>query len=143
MSSITDSRAHTLTIGALSRQTGVNVETIRYYERIGLVSPPPRSGAGRRCYANKDTEIVSFIRRGRELGFSLNAIRTLLSLSSGSADSCAQARALAADHLSDVRGKLHDLSKLEKILADSIHQCDTRCCGDRAPVCPVIEALHT
>jgi MerR family mercuric resistance operon transcriptional regulator len=143
MASITDSRARALSIGALSRQTGVNIETIRYYERIGLLPAPPRSAAGRRCYAPEHGERLRFVRRARALGFGLDNIRALLTLAAQDSGSCAQARALAAAHLADVRAKRADLARLEAILADTVAQCDAQCCGGAAPApaCPVLEVL--
>ena len=142
MASITDSRAPALSIGGLSQQTGVNIETIRYYERIGLLPAPPRSANGRRCYAPEHGERLRFMRRARELGFGLDNIRTLLSLASQDSGSCAQARAVAAAHLADVRAKRDDLARLETILADTVAQCDARCCGAApVPACPVLEVL--
>jgi MerR family mercuric resistance operon transcriptional regulator len=78
---ITDSRAEHFPIGELSRLTGVNIETIRYYERIKMLPAPPRTTSGRRVYGPSDLRVVAFIRRSRELGFSLGEIRTLLRFS--------------------------------------------------------------
>ena len=141
MASITNSRARPLSIGPLSRLTRVHIETIRYYERIGLTPTPPRSSNGRRSYAPEHVERLRFIRRARELGFGIESIRTLLALSSGGSTSCAQARGIAVRHLADVRLKLVHLAQLEKILAETVRQCDAQCCGDDAPVCPVLDAL--
>jgi MerR family transcriptional regulator, mercuric resistance operon regulatory protein len=143
MTAITDSRARVLTIGALSRATGVNIETIRYYERIGLLPAPPRSANGRRCYAPEHAERLRFVRRARALGFGLDNIRALLGLATQDSGSCAQARALAAAHLAEVRAKRDYLARLETILTDTVAQCDAQCCGAAAPVpaCPVLEVL--
>lgn len=142
MAPITASRAGTLTIGALSRRTAVNIETIRYYERIRLLGPPPRTAGGHRSYAPEHVERLRFVRRARALGFGIENIRTLLDLSMRAHDSCAQAREIAAAHLTDVRAKLDDLRKLETILTDTVGQCDRQCCGDSAPLCPVLEMLE-
>ena len=141
MTPITASRGSAFGIGDLSRATGVNIETIRYYERIGLMPAPPRSAGGRRYYGPAHVERLRFIRRARDLGFGLDNIRALMALSSGGAESCAQARAIAAAHLADVRAKLRDLARLEKTLATTVAQCDARCDGEDVPTCPVIEVL--
>lgn len=142
MAPITASRAGTLTIGALSRRTGVNIETIRYYERIRLLAKPPRTAGGHRSYAPEHVERLRFVRRARELGFGIENIRALLDLSMREHDSCAQAREIAAAHLTDVRAKLDDLRKLERILSETVSQCDQECCGATAPLCPVLEVLE-
>jgi MerR family mercuric resistance operon transcriptional regulator len=142
MQSITASRARPLTIGTLSQLTGVNIETIRYYERIALTQKPPRTSGGRRSYAPEHVERLRFIRRARELGFGIGTIRTLLELSGHGSASCAEARQIAAVHLADVRAKRDDLAKLENILSETIAQCDAQCCSDAAPLCPVLEILE-
>jgi MerR family transcriptional regulator, mercuric resistance operon regulatory protein len=141
MAPITASRAGTLSIGALSRRTGVNIETIRYYERIRLLAKPPRTAGGHRSYAPEHVERLRFVRRARELGFGIENIRALLVLAARGAASCVEARTIAATHLADVRAKLSDLAKLEKILAETVTQCDTQCCGPDTPACPVLEVL--
>jgi MerR family mercuric resistance operon transcriptional regulator len=142
MQPITASRARPLTIGTLSQLTGVNIETIRYYERIALMQKPPRTSGGHRSYASEHVERLRFIRRARELGFGIGAIRTLLELSGQGSASCAEARQIAAVHLADVRAKRDDLAKLESILSETIAQCDVQCCGGAAPECPVREVLQ-
>ena len=115
METITASRG--LSIGALSRLTAVNIETIRYYERIRLFRQPPRTPGGHRNYEAEHVACLRFIRRARELGFGLAAIRSLLALSEGGANYCAEAREIAAARLADVRTKLDDLAKMESVLA--------------------------
>ena len=141
MATITASRAGALTIGALSRRTGVNIETIRYYERIQLLGKPPRTAGGHRSYAPEHMQRLHFVRRARALGFGIENIRALLDLSAREPDSCAEVREIAAAHLTDVRAKLDDLRKLEKILTETVNQCDQQCCGATAPPCPVLEIL--
>ncbi len=141
MVSITTSRG--LTIGSLAQRTGVNIETIRYYERIGLTPPPRRTDGGHRSYAAEDADRLRFIRRARELGFGIDNIRTLLTLARQGHTSCAEARAMAAAHLADVRAKQHDLAKLEAILSETVSQCDALCCDDATPICPVLEVLKS
>lgn len=141
MKTITASRG--LSIGALSHQTGVNIETIRYYEKIELMRAPPRTRGGHRTYEPEHVNRLRFIRRARDLGFGIEEIRALLTLSAGGANSCAQARDIAAVHLADVRAKLEDLAKLEAILSNTIAQCDARCGDGAAPSCPVFETLES
>ncbi len=137
MRAITASRAETLPIGALSKRSGVNIETIRYYERVKLLSPPPRTASGRRVYDSADLRILVFIRRSRELGFSLVEIRELLRLGGPERASCREVREIAAHHLEGIRSKLHDLKKLERLLATTV----SRCSGTMAPDCPVLDIL--
>jgi MerR family mercuric resistance operon transcriptional regulator len=126
-----------LPIGELSRLTGVNIETIRYYEKIKMLRPPPRTEGGRRVYGPTETRVIAFIRRGRELGFGLEAIRALLALGAPGKASCADVREIAAPHLDDIRSKIADLRKLETLLAKTIAQCS----GSGAPDCPVVDIL--
>src|SRR5215471_11372278 len=96
-------------IGEMSRLTGVHIETIRYYEKIGMLPAPPRSKSGRRVYGPKETRILSFIRRGRELGFTIDQIRALLNLAGPGKASCAEVREIAKHHLDDICSKINDL----------------------------------
>jgi len=112
MRAITASRAENMPIGTLSRLTGVNIETIRYYERIGMLPPVPRTASGRRVYGSHQARTLAFIRRARELGFSLDAIRALLRLGGPEKASCRQVRDIAVHHLQDIRTKLRDLINL-------------------------------
>jgi MerR family transcriptional regulator, mercuric resistance operon regulatory protein len=137
MRPITNPRAEMFTIGELSRQTGVNVETIRYYEKVKLLPVPRRTAGGRRLYGHVETRILSFIGRARELGFSPDQIRTLLDLGGPENASCAEVRMVAAQHLDDIRAKIADLRKLERLLAKTIAKCS----GHRVPDCPVIDIL--
>ena len=126
-----------LTIGQLSQRTGANIETIRYYERIGLLPVPLRQGRYR-SYDRTDVARLGFVRRSRELGFSIKEVRALLDLAAGGHDSCTEARDLAAVHLQDVRSRLADLRRMERTLAATVRACDL---GDDAG-CPLIEALE-
>lgn len=116
---ITTSRAETLTIGRLSELTCVNIETIRYGERTKVLTEPRRSGSGRRLYQAADVRTLAFLRRARELGFSLTEIRTLLRLGGPEKASCRDVRRVAAHHLEDIRSKISDLRKLERLLANT------------------------
>lgn len=126
-----------LSIGALSKDTGVNIETIRYYERIGVMPAPERSAGGFRKYREAHLKRLNFIRRGRELGFSLADLRGLLRLVDGHAYTCARVRALTLQHLAETRGKITDLRRLERVIADMA----AKCTGRRVPDCPIIDAL--
>ncbi|MFN4175550.1 MerR family transcriptional regulator [Phenylobacterium sp.] len=124
-------------IGELSRRTGCNIETIRYYERIGLMPPPPRRGRYR-SYGPDDVGRLGFVRRARELGFTLDEVRALLGLAAGGQAACAEVRTLAASHLQDVRARIADLRRMERVLADSVRACD----AGQDPGCPLIQALY-
>ena len=137
MRPITPSRVGVLMIGELSRLTSVNIETIRYYEKIKILPAPPRTEGGRRVYGPTEMRTLAFIWRARELGFTLHEIRALLDLGGPGKASCSEVRKIAAHHLQHIRGKITDLTKLERLLAKMI----ARCSGKTAPDCPVIEIL--
>src|SRR5262245_55060378 len=99
MRAITASGAKGMRIGELSAAIGVNIETIRYYEKIKMLPAPRRSTSGRRIFGPKETRILAFIRRGRELGFALHEIRALLELAAPGKASCAEVRQIASSHL--------------------------------------------
>ena len=124
-------------IGAASERSGCTIETIRYYERIGLVPKPPRNASRYRVYAPGDVERLVFIRRARELGFTLGEIRDLLRLAADVANPCAAVREVAAGHLADIRTKIADLRRMEQQLAKAVRRCAP---GEQAG-CPVIDAL--
>jgi len=143
MSAITNSGTGRLTIGRLSQASGVKVETIRYYERIELLSAPPRTRGGHRSYGVTDLCRLRFIRRARELGFAVDDIRTLLALAEEGGASCGEVRDIAAAHLVEVQAKIDDLTRLEGILADTVARCDAQRHAKPAPECPVLEVLQT
>ena len=124
-------------IGELSRRAGCNIETIRYYERIGILPAPPRQGRYRR-YEPEHVSTLRFVRRSRELGFTLDEVRALLGLASAGHASCAEARALASTHLHDVRARIADLRRIERVLAGAVKACDA---GDNTG-CPMIDSLN-
>ncbi len=128
-----------MAIGELSRRTGCNVETIRYYERIGLLPPPARTASRYRRYRVDDVRRLVFVRRARELGFALGEVRTLLTLALGGQAACAEARAVAATHRADVQAKIADLKAMERALTHAIRRCD----AGEVRGCPLIEALST
>jgi MerR family mercuric resistance operon transcriptional regulator len=116
MRSAVPSNAAAISIGELSRRSGVNIETIRYYERINMMPHPPRAASGRRVYGEMERRTLAFIRRARELGFPLDEIRALLALAAeGGHQACIDVRDLAARHLADVRAKIADLTVMEGV----------------------------
>jgi MerR family mercuric resistance operon transcriptional regulator len=123
--------------GELARRTGANLETVRYYEKVGLLPAPPRTTSGYRSYDAAHERRLRFVLRARELGFSLEEVRALLRLVDERDQPCAEARSLAAIHLAEVRAKIADLRRMESVLDDVVAQC-----GDGArPDCPLIETL--
>jgi Cu(I)-responsive transcriptional regulator len=127
----------TLSIGALARTTGTRVETIRYYERIGLLPAPARTSGNYRAYARHHLERLSFIRRGRDLGFPLDAVRALLRLADDRSRSCAEVDRIARGHLIEVERKLADLAALGAELRQLVDQCKHGTIAE----CRIIEAL--
>jgi MerR family mercuric resistance operon transcriptional regulator len=137
MSRIPVLRVSGMSIGQLSKLTGVNIETIRYYEKIRLLPPASRAANGRRVYRSVERRILAFVRGSRELGFSLNDIRALLRLGGPDNASCREVREIAAHHLAEIRAKIGDLRKLEGLLAATVSQCS----GTTGPECPVLDIL--
>lgn len=127
-----------LSRGTLAQRSGVNSETIRYYEKISLLPKPRRSAGGHRVYGKEDYRRLSFIRRCREMGFSLEEIRGLLSLVDGEQVSCKRVKSIADEHLQDIRTKISDLKKIEQTLSTLSASCSDK----ELPECPIIEALQ-
>ena len=125
-------------IGTLSKGTGCKVETIRYYERSGLLPAPARSPGGYRLYGAEHLKRLAFVRRARALGFSIDEVRRLLELADHHRRPCAGARRVAASHLDDVRARLADLRAMERVLKETV----ARCGQGTGPHCPLIEALY-
>ena len=121
----------------LARATGCNLETIRYYEKIGIMPDPPRSVKGYRSYDDTHVKRLKFVMRSRDLGFSLEEVRGLLGLVDDRSRTCAEVQIIAEDHLTDVQAKIADLQRIERVLSDTV----ARCTGDAAPECAVIDAL--
>lgn len=128
-------------IGALSKQTACNIETIRYYEKIGLLPAASRSNGGHRVYHEIHRDRLLFIRQGRELGFSLDDVRELISLSGDRQRSCGEALTLVRRHLEVVEAKLSQLQVIRGALVAMADSCQTCCPGARAPDCTIVEAL--
>ncbi len=127
----------TFPIGELSRQTGVNIETIRYYERVKMLPAPPRTEGGRRAYEAAQLHMLNFIRRSRELGFTLDEVRNLLSLVEGG-HTCSEVKAATLTHLTTIRAKIADLRRMERTLAETAALCKE---GDMQH-CPIVDALN-
>jgi len=125
-----------LTIGRLAAEAGVNVETIRYYQRRGLVPEPDKPINGQRRYAGDAVRRVRFIKRAQVLGFTLEEIGSLLELDE--AHACAETRELAAHKLEVIESKLADLKAMRKALTALLRECDT---GAAKGACPIIHAL--
>ncbi len=126
------------TRGDLARATGCNIETIRYYEKTGLLPDPPRTDAGYRIYSAAHATRLRFILRARELGFSMEDIRGLMGLEDGTAPTCAEVKERTERHLADVRAKIADLRRIENVLSATA----ARCSGEDVPDCPILQTLE-
>ena len=123
----------------LARKTGCNLETIRYYEKVGLLPEPPRSTNGYRVYSPELAQRLQFILRARDLGYAMDEIRSLLSLTDAGAQTCAEIMARTESHLEDVRRRIADLRKIERTLATTL----AKCTGDDVAECPILDALQS
>jgi DNA-binding transcriptional MerR regulator len=128
-------------IGALAKQTGTNAPTIRYYEEIGLLRSAGRQAGNQRVYSDADLKSLTFIRRCREFGFSIDQVRSLVALVQDPTSSCTHARDLAQEHLVAVRAKLAELKALERSIAAFVTGCDASCAGGAAPDCVILDDL--
>ena len=128
-----------LTIGKVAGQAGVGVQTIRFYERKGLIDEPPRTESGYRQYPAETVSRVRFIRRAKELGFTLGEIEELLSLRASPKSRCADVRRRAEANIEDIQQKVRALGRMKKALVKL-----TAACSGRGPVteCPILEALE-
>jgi MerR family mercuric resistance operon transcriptional regulator len=127
-----------LTIGKVAQQTQCNIETIRYYERESLLPAPQRTPGGHRLYNESMIKRLVFIRRSRELGFSMAEVRQLLSVVDGDVVSCEKVKGIAENHLHDIKTRIADLRKMQRILGELSQQCS----GENVPECPIIEVLQ-
>lgn len=123
-------------IGQAAERSGVTIETIRYYEREGIVPKPDRTASGRRTYTESDIARLRFVKRCRDLGFPVSSAKSLLGLTDGSQTSCTTAQSIATSHLVDVKGKMSDLKRMESALVEMIDLCGI---GDEP--CPILEHL--
>ena len=124
-----------LTIAGAARAAGVGVETIRYYERRGLIAQPKKSGAAYRRYGSNHVQRIRFVKRAQELGFTLNEIESLLKLEDGTDRKRIQQ--IAAERLDEVRGRIADLRRIERRLAHVLDDCRK----GGTPNCPIIGAI--
>lgn len=124
-----------MTIAALARQAGVHVETVRYYQRRGLVEQPKRRSGTIRRYGVDAVKRLRFVRRAQELGFTLEEIKSLIELGDG--QNCRAARELAARKLALVNARISDLLRMQQALGGLVAQCDP----GRKPSCPIIDSL--
>lgn len=126
------------TIGQLARQTSTKAETIRYYEKIGLLEPPLRSQGNYRCYGAQDLKRLAFVRRARQLGFSIEQIRELIVFGQQREHECSAVDDVVKAHLLDIARRIHDLQALQGELGRMIGNCP----GGRVADCRVLEALQ-
>lgn len=126
-----------IAIGALSKRTGVNIETIRYYERTGLIPPPQRTDSGRRLYGPGDVRRLTFIRHARELGFDIASIKTMLGLQEVPEASCEKLSRIAASQLMAVESRIRRLRRLRSELTRMINECN----NGKVATCRIVEIL--
>lgn len=126
-----------MTRGELAKRTGCNLETIRYYEKIGVMPDPPRTQSGYRQYEAEHERRLRFIMRGRELGFTIDDIKNLLDLVDRCSVSCGEVEKMAKGHLQAIRQKIGDLRRMENVLGQTINACS----GNDVPECPLIDTL--
>lgn len=127
------------TIGVLARKTGCNIETIRYYEKAGIIPHPARSEGGHRLYGAGHLKRLAFVMKARVLGFTLSEVKALLRLVDERDRPCAEVRDVAASHLRDVQMKLADLRAMESVLNEMVVSCDK----EQSTDCPLIERMFS
>lgn len=124
--------------GDLAKSAGVNIETIRYYERLGLISEPSRTESGYRNFSSEVTQRIKFIKRSQELGFTLAEIRNLLVLTDNEDFTCEEIQQYATQKVKEIDSKIHDLQNIKNVLQDLLIKCgETSVDG-----CPIIERLQ-
>ncbi|PHV10743.1 Cu(I)-responsive transcriptional regulator [Chitinimonas sp. BJB300] len=126
-----------MNIGKLAQASGVSAKMVRHYESIGLIANGVRSESGYRIYGERDVHVLRFIRRARDLGFSLEQIRQLLSLWEDKQRVSAEVKALANQHLAELDTRITALMEMRDTLADLAQAC----CGDNRPDCPILNRL--
>ena len=128
-----------MTTGQVAREAGVNVETIRFYERKGLIKDPPRRESGYRQYPLRVVNRIRFIKRAQELGFSLKEIEELLDLRAEGQDACPDVQERAEAKILDIKNKLHTLDRMKTVLEKLIDECSHHMPED---ACPILESLE-
>jgi DNA-binding transcriptional MerR regulator len=129
----------TMSIGTLAKQTDLGVETIRYYERIGLLTPVGRKDSGYRIFNVDSLKTLLFLRKAQELGFTLSEIKNLLKLKADKQPRCQDVQTKAQKHLENVNDKIESLSKIKDVLSGLIQQCRQRKTDD---CCPILECFN-
>ena len=127
-----------LTISELAKNAGVNIETIRYYERLGLIQEPPRTESGYRIFPPEVIQRIRFIKRSQDLGFSLSEINKLLNMTESESFGCREVRQFASQKLKEIELKIRDLQSIKSVLQDLSNRCP-----GQGPVhnCPIVERL--
>lgn len=128
-----------MNIGEAAQATGVTAKMIRHYEQIGLIKPAGRTGAGYRVYGPNDLSTLSFIRRSRDLGFSIAQIRDLLALWQDRARASSEVKRIASDHIAEMRAKM----RLLEDMVGTLEHLSANCHGDARPDCPILQQLAT
>jgi MerR family transcriptional regulator, copper efflux regulator len=127
-----------LTSGGLAKQAGVNLETVRFYERRAMLPKPPRTASGYRVFPPESVQRIRFIRRAQDLGFTLKEIKALLALSNAPVKNCGAVRGRAAQKIAEIEGKIAALTAMKNALEEISFACSGR---NRAMVCPILESL--
>jgi MerR family copper efflux transcriptional regulator len=134
--------AELLTIGTLAKRVGFAVSALRYYEEVGLIPPAMRRESGHRVYPESVQDVLVLIRHCRDMGFSIEQTRELVTLSTSNDRDCVEARAIAQGHLTAVRLKMAELRRLEHSLTRFVRACSERCAGGPAPDCTILADLR-
>ncbi|MDF1545174.1 MAG: MerR family transcriptional regulator [bacterium] len=127
-----------MTIGQLAEKTATDAQTIRYYERQGLLLDPPRTESNYRVYDENSVTRLTFIKRAKEIGFSLNDIKVLQGIADGEVRQCSEIQAFAESRLSKIRAHMADLTAMERTLSSLVNQCAL---SDKIEDCPILETL--
>ena len=141
-STATEPAAELLTIGALAKRVGFAVSALRYYEEVGLIPPALRRESGHRVYPGSVLDVLILIRHCRDLGFSIDETRELVTLSTNGERDCVEARAIAQTHLTAVRTKMAELRRLDRSLSRYVRACSEGCAGGPAPNCNILTDLR-
>ena len=128
-----------MTIGQLAKKTGLNVQTIRYYERIGLIEKPDTNEAGYRIYPEKSVEVLRFIKHAKEIGFSLKQISEIFSIDNNKNNTCARVKKLAQEKVAEIDKRIYSLNLIRKELQNLISQCEAKKTGKGD--CPMLNVL--